>query len=158
MWIFDIRTNENMLKILICCIINIQPDDFPKFPSATLYYMNCFVNCQTNNTKYSSNVYGNKYGHSGIYRGFCQCCQTNNKPLNIVIWKSFFNQIQTQNTKNLRPQGCKMSSHAKGGSQPCGWQIASSRDPFCDFGRKLGNLSLPVRNTVLCCHGRQHKS
>ena len=50
-----------------------------------------------------------------------------------------------------------MSSPAKGVSQPCGWQIASSRDLFCDFGRKLGNLSLPVRNTVLCCHGRQHK-
>ena len=102
MRIFDIRTNGNMLKILMCCITNIQPDDLSEVSSATLYYMNCFVNCQANNTKYSSNVYGNKYGHSGIYRGFCQCCQTNNKPLNIVIWKSFFNQIQTQNTNNLR--------------------------------------------------------
>ena len=35
-----------------------------------------------------------------------------------------------------------MSSPAKGGSQPCGWQIALSRDSFCDFGRKLGNLPL----------------
>ena len=88
-----------------------------------------------------------------------QYYQTNNNLLNIVIWKSFFNQIQTQNTKNLRTtQGCKMSFPAKGGSQPCGWQIASSRDLFCDFGRKLVNLRLPVRNTVLCCHGRQHKS
>ena len=87
-----------------------------------------------------------------------QYYQTNNNLLNIVIWKSFFYQIQTQNTKNLRPQGCKMSFPAKGGSQLSGWQIASSRDSFCDFGRKLGNLSLPVRNTVLCCHGRQHKS
>ena len=84
-WIFDIRTNGNMLKILRCCIINIQPDDFPEFPSATLYYMNCFVNCQTNNTKYSSNVYGNKHEHSGIYWGSCQRYQTNNKLLNIVI-------------------------------------------------------------------------
>ena len=67
MRIFDIRTNGNMLKILMCCIIDIQPNDFPEFPSATLYYMNCFVNCQTNNTKYSSNVYGNKHEHSGIY-------------------------------------------------------------------------------------------
>ena len=87
-----------------------------------------------------------------------QYYQTNNNLLNIVIWKSFFNQIQTQNTKNLRPKGCKMSSPAKGGSQLSGWQIASSRDLFCDFGRKLVNLRLPVRNTVLCCHGRQHKS
>ena len=31
-----------------------------------------------------------------------QYYQTNNNLLNIVIWKSFFNQIQTQNTKNLR--------------------------------------------------------
>ena len=51
----------------MCNITDIQPDDFPEFPSATLYYMNCFVNCQTNNTKYSSNVYGNKHEHSGIY-------------------------------------------------------------------------------------------
>ena len=85
MWIFDIRTNKNMLKILMCCIINIYPDDFPKFSAAALYYMNCFVNCQTNNTKYSSNVYGNKHEHSGIYCGFCQRYQTNNKLLNIVI-------------------------------------------------------------------------
>ena len=67
MRIFDIRTNENMLKILMCCITDIQPDDSPEFPSTTLYYMNYFVNCQTNNTKYSSNVYGNKHEHSGIY-------------------------------------------------------------------------------------------
>ena len=88
-----------------------------------------------------------------------QYYQTNNNLLNIVIWKYFFNQIQTQNTKNLRTrQGYKMSSTSKGGSQLSGWQIASSWDLFCDFGRKLDNLSLPVRNTVLCCHGRQHKS
>ena len=31
-----------------------------------------------------------------------QYYQTNNNLLNIVIWKSFFNQIQTQNTKSLR--------------------------------------------------------
>ena len=31
-----------------------------------------------------------------------QYYQTNNNLLNIVIWKSFFNQIQTQNAKNLR--------------------------------------------------------
>ena len=125
MRIFDIRTNGNILKMLMCCIINIQPNGFPDFPSATLYYMNFFVNFQTNNTKY-----------------FQMCME-----------------IKTQNTKNLRTtQGCKMSSPAKGGSQPCGWQIASSRNSFCDFGRKLVNLRLPVRNTVLCCHGRQHKS
>ena len=52
MWIFDIRTNENMLKILICCIINIQPDDFTKFSAAALYYMKFFVNCQINNAEY----------------------------------------------------------------------------------------------------------
>ena len=45
--IFDIRTNENTLKILMCCITDIQPNDFPEFPSTTLYYMNYFVNCQT---------------------------------------------------------------------------------------------------------------
>ena len=94
--------------MLMCCIINIQPNGFPDFPSATLYYMNFFVNFQTNNTKY-----------------FQMCME-----------------IKTQNTKNLRTtQGCKMSSPAKGGSQPCGWQIASSRDSFCDFGRKLETLS-----------------
>ena len=31
-----------------------------------------------------------------------QYYQTNNNLLTIVIWKSFFYQIQTQNTKNLR--------------------------------------------------------
>ena len=67
MWIFDIRTNGNMLKILMCCITNIQPDDFPEFLYATLYYTNRFVNCPTNNTKYSSNMYGNKHEHSGIH-------------------------------------------------------------------------------------------
>ena len=33
---------------------------------------------------------------------------------------------------------------SKGGSQPSSWQIAQSRDCFCDFGRKSENLSLPV--------------
>jgi len=33
---------------------------------------------------------------------------------------------------------------SKGGSQLSGWQIAQSRNYFCDFGRKLVNLSLPV--------------
>ena len=84
--------------------------------------------------------------------------QTNNNLLNIVIWKYFFFRFRHKTLKIYTRQSCKMSSPAKGGSQPCGWQIASSRDLFCDFGRKLGNLSLPVRNTVLCCHGRQHKS
>ena len=32
----------------------------------------------------------------------------------------------------------------KGGSQLNGCQIAQSRDLFCDFGRKLENLSMPV--------------
>ena len=67
MRIFDIRLNENMLKMLMCCIIDIQLNDFPEFLYATLYYMNCFINCQTNNTKYSSNMYGNKHEHSGIH-------------------------------------------------------------------------------------------
>ena len=88
-----------------------------------------------------------------------QYYQTNNNLLNIVIWKYFFNRFRHKNTKNLRTaQGCKMSSPEKGGSQLSGWQIASSRDPFCDFGRKLESLCMPVHNTVLCCHGRQHKS
>ena len=52
MRIFDIRTNGNILKILMCCIIDIQPDDFPEFLYATLYYTNRFVNFQTNNKKY----------------------------------------------------------------------------------------------------------
>ena len=51
--------------------------------------------------------------------------------------------------KFTHPQGCKMSSPTKSGSQPCGWQIASSRDSFCDFGRKLENLSVPA-NTQRC--------
>ena len=29
-------------------------------------------------------------------------------------------------------------------SQLNGWQLAQNRDCFCDFGRKLVNLSLPV--------------
>ena len=33
---------------------------------------------------------------------------------------------------------------SKGGSQLSSCQIAQSRDCFCDFGRKLENLSLPV--------------
>ena len=85
MWTFDICTTENTLKILMCCILDIQPNDFPKFLAATLHYTNCFVNYQTNNAEYFSNVYGNKYGHSVIYRGFCQCNQKNNNLLNIVI-------------------------------------------------------------------------
>ena len=36
----------------MCCIIDIQPDDFPEFLYATLYYTNRFVNFQTNNKKY----------------------------------------------------------------------------------------------------------
>ena len=67
-----------------------------------------------------------------------QYYQTNNNLLNIVIWKYFFNRFRHKNTKNLRTaQGCKMSSPAKGGSQLSGWQIASSQDSFCDFGRKI---------------------
>ena len=85
MWTFDICTTENTLKILMCCILDIQPNDFPKFLAATLHYTNYFVNYQTNNAEYFSNVYGNKYGHSVIYRGFCQYNQKNNKLLNIVI-------------------------------------------------------------------------
>ena len=85
-----------------------------------------------------------------------QYYQTNNNLLNIVIWKYFFNRFRHKNTKNLRTaQGCKMSSPAKGDSQLSGWQIASSQDSFCDFGRKLESLCMPVHNTVLCCHGRQ---
>ena len=67
MRIFDIHYAYNLLMILMYCIIDIQTNDLPKFPSATLYYMNCFINCQTNNTKYSSNMYGNKHEHSGIH-------------------------------------------------------------------------------------------
>ncbi|RGX91063.1 hypothetical protein DXA60_14555, partial [Roseburia sp. OF03-24] len=70
----------------------------------------------------------------------------------------FLIRFRHKTLKIYVPPGCKMSSPTKGGSQPYGWQIASSLDSFCDFGRKLGNLSLPVRNTVLCRHGRQHKS
>ncbi len=49
---FDICLNENMLKMLMCCIIDIQPNDLPEFLSATLHYTNHFTDCQTNNTKY----------------------------------------------------------------------------------------------------------
>ena len=52
MRIFDIRTNGNMLKILMCCITDIQPDDVSEVSSAMLHYINHFVNFQTNNTKY----------------------------------------------------------------------------------------------------------
>ena len=51
MWTFDICTTENTLKILMCCILDIQPNDFPKFLAATLHYTNCFVNYQTNNAE-----------------------------------------------------------------------------------------------------------
>ena len=87
-----------------------------------------------------------------------QYYQTNNNLLNIVIWKSFLIRFRHKTLKIYVPQGCKMSSPAKGGSQLSGGQIASSRDLFCDFGRKLESLCMPVHNTVLCCHGRQHKS
>ena len=33
---------------------------------------------------------------------------------------------------------------SKGGSQLSDCQIAQSWDSFCDFGRKLENLSMPV--------------
>ena len=33
---------------------------------------------------------------------------------------------------------------ANSASQYSDWQIAQSRDCFCDYGRKLVNLSLPV--------------
>ena len=53
-----------------------------------------------------------------------------------------------------------MSFPAKGGSQLSGWQIASSRDSFCDFGRKLENLSVSV-GTQWCSatdgRTRQHR-
>jgi len=34
-------------------------------------------------------------------------------------------------------------------SQRNGWQLAQSRDYFCDFGRKLENLSLSIHSDVL---------
>ena len=52
MWIFDIRTNKNMLKILMCNITDIQPDDLSEVSSAMLHYINHFVNYQTNNADY----------------------------------------------------------------------------------------------------------
>ena len=52
MQIFDIRTNGNMLKIVMCCIINIQPDDLSEVSSAMSHYINHFVNYQTNNADY----------------------------------------------------------------------------------------------------------
>ena len=33
---------------------------------------------------------------------------------------------------------------SKGGSHLSNWQLAQTWDCFCDFGRKLVNLSLPV--------------
>ena len=54
MWIFDIRTNGNMLKIVMCCIINIQPDDLSEVSSAMSHYINHFVNYQTDNADYYS--------------------------------------------------------------------------------------------------------
>ena len=43
---------KRSLKMLMCCIIDIQPNDLPEFLSATLHYTNHFTDCQTNNTKY----------------------------------------------------------------------------------------------------------
>ena len=43
-------------------------------------------------------------------------------------------------------------------SQHKDWQIAQSRDYFCDFGRKLVNLRLPAYFTVMFCHGWQNKA
>ena len=54
MWIFDIRTNKNMLKILMCNITDIQPDDLSEVSSAMLHYINHFVNYQINNADYYS--------------------------------------------------------------------------------------------------------
>ena len=67
MRIFDIHYAYNLLMILMYCIIDIQPNDFPKFSAAALYYMKFFVNCQINNAEYFSNVYGNKSRHNGIH-------------------------------------------------------------------------------------------
>ena len=50
--IFDIRLNENMLKILMCNITDIQPDDLSEVSSAMSHYINHFVNYQTNNADY----------------------------------------------------------------------------------------------------------
>ena len=52
MRIFDIRTNGNMLKILMCNITDIQPDDLSEVSSAMLHNINHFVNYQTNNADY----------------------------------------------------------------------------------------------------------
>ncbi len=54
MRIFDIRTYGNMLKILMCCIIDIQPDELSEVSSAMSHYINHFVNYQTNNADYYS--------------------------------------------------------------------------------------------------------
>ena len=75
---------------------------------------------------------------------FFQYYQTNNNLLNIVIWKYFFFRFRHKTLKIYTRQSCKMSSPEKGGSQLSGWQIASSPDSFCDFGRKLENLSMPA--------------
>ena len=41
-----------MLKILICNITDIQPDDLSEVSSAMLHYINHFVNYQTDNADY----------------------------------------------------------------------------------------------------------
>ena len=73
-----------------------------------------------------------------------QYYQTNNNLLNIVIWKYFFFRFRHKTLKIYTRQSCKMSSPEKGGSQLSGWQVAQNRDCFCDFERKLVNLSLTV--------------
>ena len=47
MRIFDIRLNENMLKMLMCCIINIHPKELLEFLSAALHNTDYLANCQT---------------------------------------------------------------------------------------------------------------
>ena len=44
---FVLRLNENMFKMLMCCIINIYPNELLEFLSATLHNTDYLVNCQT---------------------------------------------------------------------------------------------------------------
>ena len=57
--------------------------------------------------------------------------------------KTFHHHNQRIRIKGI-PASKYMMLKPNSASQPGGWQIAQSRECFCDFGRKLENLSLPV--------------
>jgi len=76
-----------------------------------------------------------------IYFGQIVCCNYN------IYLRKYIMTVLSENWKSLFALAFFYKDDIGGRivhSQHNDWQIAQSRDYFCDYGRKLVNLSLPV--------------